>query len=533
MRHADFRFPGQVVEIRGGLVRKNLAGVVLAMSLAMTACGGSGDDKTSSGSSSTPKAGGEITVASPLAPSSLDPIAGSSGGDQMSLYPIFDRLVNFDPETLAPQPGLATAWDYPDPKTLVLTLQDGVTFQDGTPFNAEAVKANLERALDPETSVVASDLSMIDSIEATGDLEATIHLNRPDASLVLILADRAGMMVSPTAVEKEGTDFALQPVGTGAYSFDKYVAGSELVLKKNADYWQEGKPYLDQITFKYFTDQKTANNALQAKQADIVLNADLADVSSLENMTGVKVASAPSLLTDGCYFNFSRAPFDDVSARQAVAYAIDRDAMNKAYAFGEAEPTSNVFPAGYWAADPSLQETFAFDADKARDLLAEAGHGDGLSIKAVTFQDTGEVRKAEIIQQQLKEVGIDMKFDVFDPATVAEKFFTNKEYDMACASWSGRPDPSQTASSLFSSTSFYNAGGYAAPGMDDALAAAASAQTQEERAAAFGTVTSLNQENVLWVPFLSEPNVTAINENVGGLVTNLYGKIDVSFLWVG
>ena len=513
-------------------MRKKVAGVVLAMCFVMTACGG-GDGESPADSDAAPEVGGELTVASPLAPSSLDPIAGSSGGDQMSLYPIFDRLVNFDPDTLEPLPGLATSWEYSDPKTLVLTLQDGVTFQDGTPFDAEAVKASLERAMDPDASVVAADLAMIDSIDASGPLEVTVNMNRPDASLVLILADRAGMIVSPTAVKEEGEDFAMHPVGAGPYSFDEYVANDRMVLTKNEDYWQDGKPYLDQITFKYFTDQKTANNALQGKQVDLVLNVDLADISTLETMAGVEVVSAPSLLTDGCYFNFSRPPFDSVEARRAVAFAIDREAMNKSYAFGAAIPTSDVFPDGYWAADPDLQGTFAHDPDQARDLLAEAGLGDGVSITGVTFQDTGEVRKAEIIQQQLKEVGIDMKFDVFDPATVAQKFFTDKEYDMACASWSGRPDPSQTANSLFSSSSFYNAGAYAAPGMDEALAAAASAQTQDERAAAFSEVSSLNQEYMMWVPFLSEPNVTAVNDNVQGVEPNLYGKIDVSFLSVG
>ena len=511
-------------------MRITLVGLVLAVGLATAACGGDDDNSGPVDSSAPQKAGGEITVAHPLAPSSLDPIAGSSGGDQMSLYPIFDRLVNFDPATLEPQPGLATSWEYPDPQTLVLTLQEGVTFQDGTPFDAEAVKASLERAMDAEISKVATDLGMIESIDATSPTEVTIHLNRPDASLVLILADRAGMIVSPTAVQEEGADFAAHPVGTGPYSFDSYTPNDQLVVKKNDDYWRDGKPYLDQITFKYFTDQQTANNALQSDQADIVLNADLADISTLEKMSGVEVVSQPSLLTDGCYLNFSRAPFDDQLARQAIAYAIDRDALNKSYAFGEAEPTSEVFPAGYWAADPDLQDTFGHDTDKASDLLAQAGHEDGLSITGVTFQDTGEVRKMEIIQEQLKEVGIDLQFEVFDPATVAQKFFTEHSFDIACASWSGRPDPSQTANSLFLSTSFYNAGSYAAPGMDEALTAAASAQTQEARAEAFSTITELNQEYVMWIPTLSEPNVTAISDKVQGLSPNFYGKIDVSFL---
>src|SRR3954447_21897394 len=165
-----------------------VAGVVLALALAASACGGktSGTDTTSA-----PKAGGALKVAAALPPSSLDPIAGTNGGDQVSLYPIYDRLINLDPAALTPQPGLATAWKYTDPKTLVLTLRDGVTFHDGTPFNAEAVKFNLERDLDPAVSKNVSDLSNIESVDATGPHEVTIHLKQPDASLVLTLADRA------------------------------------------------------------------------------------------------------------------------------------------------------------------------------------------------------------------------------------------------------------------------------------------------------------------------------------------------------
>ena len=268
-----------------------------------------------------PVTGGELTIGNPLTPSNLDPISGGSGGDHQSLYPMFDRLVNFEPETLEPLPGLATAWDYPDPQTLVLTLQDGVTFHDGTPFDAAAVKYNLDRALTLETSTVKADLSMIGSVDATAPDTVTIHLNRPDSSLLLILADRPGMMVSPTAVEAAGAEFGRQPVGAGPYTFVEYLPSDRLVLKKNPNYWQEGKPYLDQITFRYIADQQTAINALTAGEVDMTLSVNAADVDTLESNSDLNVVLHPSLSLDTCYFNFSRAPFDDVNARLAIEHA--------------------------------------------------------------------------------------------------------------------------------------------------------------------------------------------------------------------
>lgn len=496
--------------------------------------GGSAPETTDSSDTPEPAGegnyGGEISIVLTANPSSLDPVSGSSGLDYSALYPLYDRLINFDAETLDATPGLATSWEYPDPQTLVLTLQDGVTFHDGTPFDAEAVKYNLDRALTLDTSKIVGDLSMIESVEVTDPSTVTINLNRPDSSLLLILADRAGMMLSPTAAE--AGDVGTNPVGTGPFSFVEWVPDDHLTVTKNEEYWRDGKPYLDQIEFRFIGDAQTSSSALQAGDVDGILKVSTADVEALENADGIEVYSEPSLLTDGCYFNYSRPPFDDASVRTAFSIAIDREAMNSLFAFGQAIPTSQIFPPGYWAADPSRADTFAYDPERARELLADAGYGDGLSINTITFDASGEIRKMEIIQAQLQEVGIDMTFDVKDPASVAGAFFEELSYDAACASWSGRPDPSQTAGSLYGSDSFYNAGKYSSPGMDDALAAAVASQDQDERAEAFATVIALAQDDALWVPFLHEPDVTALADNIEGLEPNLYGKVDVSFVWL-
>lgn len=476
------------------------------------------------------EAGGEIKVGVTLAPTSFDPIVGTSGGDAMSLYPLYDRLINFDPETLAPAPGLATAWTYTEPQVLTLTLREGVTFQDGTPFDAAAVKFNLDRAISLPKSTVKTDLGGIKSVEVVSPREVKINLNKPDAALVLTPADRAGMMVSPAAVGKWGDAYGQHPVGTGPFNFVEYAPGDRMVVARNANYWQKDQPSLDRITFRYFTDQQTATNALKARETDLQLNVPAADVAPLKAVSDLDVVSRASLLTEGCYFNFSREPFSNVVARQAIASAIDRQALSNLLTFGLAVPTSQVFPNGYWATDANLANPFPFDAAKAKALLAEAGHPNGLEIKGIAFQGTSEVRKAQIIQEQLKAVGVNMTLDVTDIPTAAKSFFTDKTYDMICSSWSGRPDPSQTAESLFSPKSFFNAGGYLAPGMDVALSEASSAQDPAKRAAAFGKVSALNQQYVIWLPLLSQPNNTAIYRNIHGLVPNFYGKIDVSFL---
>jgi peptide/nickel transport system substrate-binding protein len=511
---------------------------MLAAGLLLAGCasGSKSSTKTSApettGAAATPKAGGELTVADPLPPTSLDPILGTSGGDQMALYPIYDRLINFNPKTLDPEPGLATAWHYTSPTTLVLTLRHGVSFQDGTPFNAAAVKFNLMRAATLKTSVEAADLASLGSVQVTGPYQVTLHLKQPDAALVLTLADRAGMMASPAAVKKWGASYGSHPVGTGPYAVSQYVPNVRLVLKKNPHYWQAGKPYLNGITFEFFTDQQTANNAVEDHQAQVELNVALSDISTLKAVSGLQVVSARSLYTDGCYLNTDRPPLNNVLVREAVAIAINRTALNQVFAFGQAAPASEFYPSGYWAFDPAAASTFGYNPAKARALLKRAGYPKGVTIKGLGYQTSAEARLLQVIQQQLKSSGINMTFSLPQVATAAQDFFVSKTYNMICSSWSGRPDPSQTATELLAATSFYNAGAYSPPGMASALAAAAGDQTQSGRAAALSKITALNQKYVVWLPLLNEPNVTAIDSTVHGLVPNLYGKIDVSFLWL-
>jgi ABC-type transport system substrate-binding protein len=531
--------------------------VAIALAVTAVACGGDDDDgdveappsaptvaagdtspttegsagaDTTTADSGAPVVGGELTVIAPTDASSLDPISGNSGNDHMLLYPLYDRLLNFEPATLEARPGLATSWEQPDPQTLVLQLQEGVTFHDGTPFDAAAVTYNLERALALDTSTVRADLTMIESVEATGPLEVTIHMNRPDASLLLILADRPGMMVSPTAAEASGADYGRQPVGTGPFRLVEWLNGDRLVVEKNPDYWQDGKPYLDRITLRFINDQQTVVNALRTNEVDVAMKVAASEVETLD-VADLTIEVHPSLGTTVCYFNFSRPPFDDARVRRAVSLAVDRETLNEVQAFGLAQPASSVFPPGYWAADPELADGVPFDLEQARELMSEAGLADGVSIRGLTYTGTAQTQLMEIMQAQLAEIGVDMSVESVDVGTATASFFEELSYDLYCAGWSGRPDPSQTTNSLFAPDAFYNAGKYESPGMAAALEEAGGAQDQEARAAAFSEVIRISQEEALLLPLLHSPDITAVFDDIEGFVPNLYGKVDVSFFW--
>jgi len=189
-----------------------------------------------------PRRGGVLKLAAAYSPQSLDPLTGGPRARPHLLYPLFDTLVEFEPRTLAARPGLATSWDYPDPKTLVFTLREGIRFHDGTAFDAAAVKFNLDRALNDERSSVRGDLQSLQSIEVLASNKVALHLNRPDTALPLILADRSGMMSSPKAVGEKGKMYDRGPVGTGPFRFVRWDDGDVIEVVRNENYWKPACP---------------------------------------------------------------------------------------------------------------------------------------------------------------------------------------------------------------------------------------------------------------------------------------------------
>lgn len=504
-------------------------GFVLAT---LTACGGgTGGGTGSSEPTGPPQRGGTLNANIPSAPSSLDPVLGGSGGDQASLFPIFDRLVNFS-STLQPAPGLATSWKYPSAKKLVLTLRHGVKFQDGTPFNAAAVKFNLDRARTLKTSTVLADLEPITSVTATSPYVVTIRLSKPDTALPLILADRAGMMASPAAVKKKGTKFALDPVGAGPFKVGKYAPGSSLTLTKNAGYWQKGKPYLDGIKLSFLTDGQTIVNSVLGGQTEFATQVGAQYAKSLKGNSQVRVKSAPSLYLDGIYMNFTNPIIKNVDARLAIQSAINSQALSNALYFGDGEAAAQIFPKAYWAYQKGLAGNL-YNPAKAKTLAKKSGLT-GHPLRALYYTGPNQERKAQIVQSQLAAAGIKVTLTGEEVGAGVKDFYTGHKFDIFLSGWSGRPDPGETYSSLLSPSSFYNTGGYQPSGTDiDAMIARGQSSTdQGERAAAYKPLTVMNQQQAMFIPLSFEPDVVVASPKVGGFSSILTGKDDVSFLWL-
>ncbi|TDD51658.1 ABC transporter substrate-binding protein [Saccharopolyspora elongata] len=491
---------------------KRIAAVVWVLLLALTACG-----------SGAAEGGQHLRVAWRSNPSSLDPQRGNSGSDHAILYTMYDTLVSFDPKTLEPAPGLAESWNQDDPTALVLHLRPDVRFHDGTPVDAQAVKYNIERAKGPKSNI-KSDVAAVTGVDVLDARTVRLNLARPDSSLLLTLADRAGMLVSPTAAEREGDAFERNPVGAGPWKFVEWRYGQLVRVERFPGYWQRGLPHLDSIDFTIMKDGSTAVNALRSGQQDMVFNPPPQDVGLLSAAKGTKVAAGPQLYQLIIYLDLSAPVFRDQRVREALNLALDREQILKVTQFGQGEPGWTPLPSDHWAFPKSAVPTYPHDPDRARRLLADAGHADGLRFPLLTYPDPVNVRLAEVLKYQLGKVGVQIDLIPTELTQASSEFFNERKYPALLSAWTGRPDPGLTYKLMFTERGYYNAGHVATPGIDEALNAANSTADLAQRSEKLGAVARIVADQSLFVPLIFPDAVAAYREHVQGFEPNLLGK---------
>jgi peptide/nickel transport system substrate-binding protein len=490
---------------------------------------------SSAGAQSAPKRGGTLRISAPTNPSSLDPATGGAGSDHAFLFTMYDTLTEWDFETLKPKPGLGESWSFTDPTTFVLNIRPGVTFHDGTPLDAEAAKFNLERNRNDPKSNIKADLASLGSVQATGPTQVTLKLNAPDAALPGILSDRAGMMVSPTALKASATgNIARTPVGTGAYAFVSWADGERIVVKRNEKYWKPDRPYPDGIEFAIISELTTGVRSVTAGQNDLIYQLPPRQKVVVERSNTLKVVNGPTLYVFQVFLNWAKPPFDDVRVRKAFNFAIDRGAFVKAALAGLAEPAYMNLPKSHWAYDKSVAGLYPYDPDKARKLLAEAGVKEGTPIEIGGYPDQDSVQRQEILIEQLRKAGIAVRFINAPVAEASAAFFgPEKRGSGLLAAWTGRPDPSLTYSLMFTKDAYYNGGRAAVPPeLEAAIKESRASEDIEVRRKAFATVQRLVMENAFVVPLAFQYELVAMNKRVQGYRPNLLGKPKYDDVWL-
>ena len=281
-----------------------------------------------------PKRGGILKVSTYLN-RRLDPMTGNSAVDQTVMWSMFDTLVDFDQNR---KRGRASPSGYPDPKTLVFELFPNITFHDGTPCDAAAVR------VEPDFAV--------ESVEVTGPLTVALHLKQPDSSIPLMMGDRPGMMSSPTAVQSLGEDYDRKPCGTGQFKFVSWADGDRVIVTRNENYWKKGFPYLDGITFRIMTDY-SAEPARSRPARTTMFGAAAAHGFMQRDANGERGA-LPIDADHEHPLQPQPQVAKDVRVRKAINFAVDRVGFTRATE-GTGDVVCSLIPPQHWANDPTYR----------------------------------------------------------------------------------------------------------------------------------------------------------------------------------
>jgi peptide/nickel transport system substrate-binding protein len=353
--------------------------------------------------------GGTLTLGAIIAPSTLDP-AGAEWGNRAPFYQtVFDTLLLATPEGTI-EPWLATEWSYNDDNTvLTLTLRDDVTFTDGTKLTGDAVVTNLQRFKDG-TSPEAGYFAGVSSFEAPDDTTVVITLSAPDPAMLNYLTRSPGLVGAPDSLES--ADVATTPVGSGPYLLDTAatVTGTTYSYTKNPDYWNPDVQHYDNLVINVLSDPTAALNAIKAGEANGVRLANNDVLPEVEaagwTINANELDVSGLLLLDRA--GTMNPALGDVKVRQAINYAFDRAGLLTALGSDRGTVTTQVFPATSDAYDPELDAYYDYDPKKAKELLAEAGYADGLTLNMPTVSAMGTTGTT-LIAQQLSEAGITAK----------------------------------------------------------------------------------------------------------------------------
>ena len=454
-----------------------LGAVGLTVGGLVAACGApapSAAPTAAPGAATKPAAsGGTLNYALEDDPLNLDPLLSSAFIDRHVHYQMYDSLVRIDPSGKI-IPWLAESWDIsPDSKTVTFNLRKDVTYHDGTRFDADSARWNIERYRTTEGSLRKGELAPVESVDVVDASTLRLTLKAPFAPLLSVLADRASMMVSQKAVEASGQDFTRKAfrAGTGPFVLTEAVKDDHLTLERNPSWWGAGMPYLDKVIMRPIRDPTTRLTNLRTGEADVVARLAGKDVAAARSDANLTYTSIPGLAFDDLIPN--RRPgfvFDDSRNVKAVAMAIDRQEILDRVFLGVGSVAYGMVAPPHFAYDPNFQPYAKADPDGARRLVSEVGKGPLEFELLVASGDSEQLQLAQLIQAQLKRADIAMDIVTLETAAIAKQQSIDHTFKgMTQVQWSGRIDPDgNTYDQVYTGRPF-NDGGYSNPQVDQLL----------------------------------------------------------------
>lgn len=467
---------------------------------------------------------GTLIIAQGTDAVTLDPHNSTDSPTATVLSHIYETLYDLTPEGEI-VPLLATgATMSDDGLTWTVTLRDDVVFHNGAPLTAEVVKGSMERFIDPDNAFTfAFLLNRIQEITVVDEHTVEFQLSSTFAPFLAHLTHNSTAIVHPDVVAEFGEDFPENPVGTGPFSLQDWQRGERLDLVRFEDYWGT-KPGVEGVRFLTVPEDTTRMALVETGEAHVAVRVPPQDVARIDANPDVTVENVSGLRTIYIYFNHLMEPFDDVRVRQAINYAVDKEEIAE-FVFGGAVRPSDapIAPAifGYSAVGP-----YEYDPERARELLAEAGFADGLTVElwSPTGRYPQDIQVAQAIQGQLAEVGVNAEITSIDWAAylvATARPAEETEVPMALLGWgtvTGDADYGLYALFHSSQAPNPNRAFYSNPAVDALLDQARTSPDPALRQQLYADAQQLIWDDAPWLFLYSESQVVAVRDNVEGFI---------------
>jgi peptide/nickel transport system substrate-binding protein len=457
---------------------------------------------------------GTLVVGLVAEPVNLDPAQVTDLNSNRVGRRVVETLVMFPDESTQIVPGLAESWTVSkDGLHYVFKLRTGVTFHDGTPLNAEAVKFSIERQINPEH--VAAKLGKypfanyffgnVKAVEAVDPLTVEFVLKEPRASFLALLTAGAASIVSPTAVRKHGADYPSNPVGTGPFKFVAWDRGQKVVLEKNPSYWRYPVK-LQRVVYRPIVEDQARLTELLTGAIDLIVSPPPDYVAQLESSGKIAMLKQVGAHVWYLGINNQKKPFDDKRVRQALNYAVNKDAIVRDVLKGTGTLSAGPVLPKTWGADGGLK-AYPYDPERAKKLLAEAGYPQGFST-TLWVPESGSgmqapVAMSTVIQSNLKAVGVNVAMQTMEWGAYLAKLRT-KEQELFALSWmAGNEDPDMVMYPLLHSSQWTpngpNRALYKNEKFDDLLHQARLSTDEKKRAELYRQAQRILADDAPWI----------------------------------
>ena len=429
---------------------------------------------------------------------------------------LYSRLTMYDDTMMFPRPDVAESWTVSDDGlTYVFKLREDVKFHTGRGLTAEDVVYSWERALETigDAGRALGEMGAVESYEATDTYEFTVTLSRLDPVFLTTMGHWGLALVDRETIDQIDT----QPIGTGPYRFVEHVPDDRLVLEKFQEYYDQAAlaNWPDRIVLIPFVEERTRVAALQAGEIDLIVTVAYEYLDEIKEAPGLQlieqVGGTCSYMTVA--FNLREGPTADVRVRKAIQHAIDKEAIHRAVYLGLGQVDCNLIPADHWAHEPL--DCPPRDIEMARQLLADAGYPDGLTLSYIPQANELTQKMAEVIQQSLAEAGIDIDITVVERSTWLDQVWFGHDFEITDAWYTREPDPDGLMQSVLRKGLGNNVMGYDNPEIEDLFDAGKATLDPDERRAIYTQIVEIVVfDDVPLINIQSMPRFAAANDKI-------------------